>query len=140
MKRLFFIGIAISFLGLSSFALEKNLPDSLKSFYKTFQNAQNVNWTEVDDMVRIGFTLNGHQQFAYYSNDELIVVATEITTGELPGEFKNQLEGYKGFVVSNVYMMNQDGMKEFCVVIDSPSKHIILKGKKKLIVYLEEKK
>ena len=139
MKRLFFVSLATCLIGLSSFASEKNVPLVLKTFYKTFKNAQNVNWTEVDDMLRIGFTLNGHSQYAYYSNDELVVVATEIKTDELPETLKAQLAEYKGSV-TQVYEMNKNNVKEYCVVLDTPSKHIVLKGKNKWKMYLEEKK
>ena len=91
MKRLFFTATVFAcLLSLSSFGSERNLPDVLQSFYKTFRNAQNVNWSEVNDMVRIGFTMNGREQFAYYSNDDLVVLATEITTEELPPVFKSE--------------------------------------------------
>jgi hypothetical protein len=36
--------------------------------------------------------------------------------------------------------MNEHNRVEYCVVLDSPSKHIVLKGKNKWRVYLEEKK
>jgi hypothetical protein len=139
MKRLFFVSLATCLIGLSSFASEKNVPLVLKTFYKTFKNAQNVNWTEVDDMLRIGFILNGHSQYAYYSNDELVVVVTEIKADELPETLKAQLAEYKGSV-TQVYEMNKNNVKEYCVVLDTPSKHIVLKGKNKWKMYLEEKK
>jgi len=139
MKRLFLVSIAACLINLSSFASKKNIPEVLKSFYKTFQNAQNVNWTEVDNMIRIGFISNGHSQYAYYSNDELVVVATEIKINDLPETLIAQLADYKG-VVTQIYEMNKNNVKEYCVMLDTPSKHIILKGKNKLRVYLEEKK
>ena len=139
MKRLFFVSLAACLISLSSSASEKNVPSVLKSFYKTFHNAQNVNWTEVDNMVRIGFTLNGHSQYAYYDNEELVVVATEIKTDELPKTLQDQLTDYKG-VVTQVYEMNKNNVKEYCVMLDSPSRYFVLKGKNKFSVYLEEKK
>ena len=139
MKRLFFVSLAACLISLSSSASEKNVPPVLKSFYKTFYNAQNVNWTEVDNMIRIGFILNGHSKYAYYDNDELVVVATEIKTDELPKTLQDQLTAYKG-VVTQVYEMNKNNEKEYCVMLDSSSKHFVLKGKDKLSIYLEEKK
>src|SRR5690242_15367507 len=139
MKQLFFtIALATCLFSLLAMATDKNLPDVLKSFYQTFQNAQNVNWTEVDDMLRIGFTVNCRQQFAYYSNDELVVVAKEIKSGELPQGMKAQLSAYKGFNITQVYELNKNNAKEYCAVMDSPSKHIVLKGKNKWKVYIEE--
>jgi hypothetical protein len=141
MKRLLFVtGLAVCLFSFSAFAKEKNLPNILQGFYKTFQSAENVNWTEVDDMLRIGFTMNGHQQFAYYFNEELVVVATQIEVKELPEPVKRQLSRYNGFTVSQVYDLNKNDVREYCVVMDSPSKHIVLKGKNKLKVYLQQKK
>jgi len=131
MKRLLFAGLVTCLLGLSSFTADKNLPDVLQAFYKTFKNAQNVNWTEVDDMLRIGFTMSGHQKFAYYSNDDLVVVATEINVAELPEALKMQLSDYKEYSIMQVYELDQSKSKEYCVVLQSASKHIVLKGKNK---------
>ena len=126
MKRLIFsFSLALSLLSLSSFASDGNTPDVLNTFYKTFKSAENVNWSTVDDMLRIGFTSNGHQQYAYYSNDDLIVVATEIKAADLPLAMKQQLEEeYKGFAISTVYELNRNNLKEYCVVIDSATRHI----------------
>jgi hypothetical protein len=141
MKRLFYsITLCACLLNLPAFANDRNLPDALTSFYKTFQNAQNVNWSEVDDMLRIGFTMNGREQFAYYSNDELVVVATEIKVKELPEALQQQLAAYKGYNISRVYELNRNNVKEYCVVIDSSSKQISLKGKNKWKVCFEERK
>ena len=140
MKRLIFsIGLAACLFSLPAFASDKNIPEVMSSFFQTFRNAQDVNWTEVDDMLRIGFTLNGHSQFAYYSNNELVVVAKEIKMEELPLTLKTQLAEYKGYVVSHVYELVKDNVKEYCAVLDSPSKHIALKGKKAWKRYLDER-
>jgi hypothetical protein len=69
----------------------------------------------------------------------LVVVATEIKADELPETLKAQLAEYKGSV-TQVYEMNKNNVKEYCVVLDTPSKHIVLKGKNKWKMYLEEKK
>ena len=140
MKRLFFTASVVAcLLSLSSFGSERNLPDVLQSFYKTFRNAQNVTWTQVSDMLRIGFTMNGRQQFAYYSNDDLVVLATEITAEELPQNLKTQLSEYEGYVVMKTYELSENNMKEYCVVMQGASKHITLKGKKRWKVYVNEK-
>lgn len=142
MKHLFFtLSLVACLFGSSAFAKKTHVPDVLPSFYKTFQNAQNVNWSEVGDMLRIGFTCNDRYQYAYYTNDELVVVATEIKVAELPEAMKQQLdEEYKGFAVSQVYELSRNDLKEYCVVIDSATKHITLKGKSKLRFCFEERK
>jgi len=137
MKRLFVASLAACLLTLSSFANDKNLPDALQSFYNTFRSAQNVNWTEVNDMLRIGFVLDGHQMFAYYSNDELVVVASEIKAEELPETLRAQLSGYTGYVVTQAYALTKNKSKEYCVVMENASKRIILKGKNKWKTFVD---
>lgn len=140
MKHLFFsVCLFACLFSLPALAKDKNFPDVLTSFYKTFQNAQNVNWSEVDDMMRIGFTLNGREQFAYYSNDELVVVASEIKVEELPEALQQQLSVYRGYKISKVYELKKDNVKEYCAILDNSSRHISLKGKNKWRICFEEK-
>jgi hypothetical protein len=137
MKRLFVtIGIAACLVGFSSF----KTPDVLASFFHTFKKAENVNWTEVDGMLRIGFTMNGSQRFAYYSDNELVVVATEIKQEELPAHLQSQLLKYSSYEVSQVYELESNNAKDYCVVLDNSSRHIVLKGKTKLRLSSETRK
>lgn len=142
MKRFIFsISLALSLFSLQAFASDGNTPDVLNIFYKKFRTAENVNWSTVDDMLRIGFTSNGRQQYAYYSNDDLVVLATEIKEEELPADMKQQLhEDYKEFTVSRVYELTRNNLKEYCVVIDGANRHITLKGKSKLKFCFDERK
>ena len=138
MKRLFFAAtLAACLIAFSSFANDKNLPDALQSFYKTFRTAKNVNWTDVNDMLRIAFVMDGRQQFAYYSNDELVVVASEIKTEELPETLKTQLSEYKNYVVTQAYELTKNKSKEYCVIMQSSSRHIVLKGKNKWKTFVD---
>jgi hypothetical protein len=137
MKRFFLASLAACLLSLSSFANDKNIPDALQSFYNAFRSAKNVNWTQVNDMLRIGFVLDGHQMFAYYSNDELVVVASEIKKEELPQALKAQLSEYKGYAVTEAYELTNNKSKEYCVVMENASKRIILKGKNKWKTFVD---
>lgn len=140
MKRLLFLSaLFVSLAILPSFANAANIPGALQSFFKTFRGAQNVNWTEVDDMLRVGFTMDGQQEFAYYSSDELVVVAREITTEDLPEALRAQLAQYPGYNVAQVFELEKNKSKEYCVMLESPSKHINLKGKTKWSICFEEK-
>jgi hypothetical protein len=137
MKRLFLISLAACLFSLSSFANENGLPDVLKSFYNTFSEAKEVNWTDVDGMTRIGFMLNGQEHFAYYQDDELVVLAKKIETNLLPASLKDQLTKYKEYIVSKTYELDENGVKGYYVVLDKGVKHLILKGNKKWIPFLE---
>ena len=132
MKHLFFmVSLVACLLGKPVLASDGNVPDVLILFYNTFQNAQNVSWSEVDDMLRIGFTLNGREQCAFYSKNELVVVATEIKVEELPDVLQQQLSFYTEYKVSQVYELNSNNVKEYCAVINNSGRRIALKGKNK---------
>jgi len=141
MKRLLFVGalfISLSSLSFSANATP-NIPEALQSFFKTFRNAKNVNWTEVDDMLRIGFVIDGRHEFAYYSDDELVVIAKEIKTEELPASLRSELQLYGDYTVAQVFELERNKSKEFCVMLESPTKHLTLKGKNKWTVCFDEK-
>jgi hypothetical protein len=140
MKRLLSVAtLFVCFSSFSSSASATNIPGALQSFFKTFRDAKNVNWTEVDDMLRVGFLIDGRQEFAYYSNDELVVVAKEIKMEELPASLRSQLEQYRGYTVAQVFELDKNKSKEYCVMLESPAKHITLKGKNKWTVCVDEK-
>lgn len=133
MKRIFFTAcLAACLAGFSSFASERISPDILSSFFHTFKKAENISWVEVDDMLRISFTQDGQQRFAYYSNDELVVVATEIKVQELPSALQEQVAKYKDYKVTQVYQLEAVNMKEYCVMLQNSDGELILKGKNKL--------
>jgi outer membrane lipoprotein-sorting protein len=141
MKRLFFaFTLAACLFSVSSFAAESNTPDVLQSFFKTFKKAENVSWSEVDGMLRIAFTLEGHQKYAYYSNSDLIVLATQIQSADLPATLKDQLAKYKDFVASEVYVLDHNGAKEYCISLEGKSENLLLKGGKRWEVVAETKK
>jgi uncharacterized protein YaiE (UPF0345 family) len=141
MKHLFVtLSLAACLISSSSFASGKITPDVWKTFYHTFSTAQDVTWTEVEGMLRIGFTLNGQQHFAYYSDGELVVVATAIKTEALPIQLQNDLAKYSGYVISEIYELGKNKTKEYYVVLDNASKHIVLKGTNKWSLYLQEQK
>src|SRR4051812_27571591 len=130
MKRLIVtLSLAACLIGLSSYANEKPVPDVLQSFYHTFSGAQSVSWTEVDGILRIGFTVDGQQHFAYYADNELIVVAKEIKAEALPLSLQDGLTKYSDYTITQVYELEKNKTKEYCVVIDKASRHITLKGR-----------
>lgn len=139
MKRLLVILGLITCLFTSSSYARKNYPEGLAHFFITFHKAQNVSWTEVEGLLRVGFTLDGQTHFAYYSGDELLVVATEIKTEDLPMSLQNDLTKYKDYTVSRTYVLEKDNVKEYCVVLDKGNKHLVVKGKEKWKVCLQEK-
>lgn len=140
MKRLFMTLSLAAILVSASLCAHAGGPDVLNSFYHTFSNAQDVTWTEVDGMTRIGFTLNGQEHFAYYSDENLVVVAKKIKEADLPEQLQSELKSvYGGYAVSDIYEVAGSGRKEYCATVSGNSKQLILKGSKKWNVFLKSK-
>lgn len=141
MKRvLCSIALAVCFIGFSSFETETTNPDVIQSFLKKFKNAQNISWTQVDDMMRIGFTSNGQNRFAYYVEGQLVVVATEISKEALPASLQTQLGQYNDFTVTQIYELEKNGKKNYCVVLDNSTRHVVLSGKTRFRAQIENKR
>lgn len=141
MKRLFVtLGLAVMLISNSSFA-NADPQDALSTFYKKFTNAENITWSEVGGMTRIGFTVRGQEQFAYYDNDELVVLAKRIDVSQLPASLQQELSGsYGDFARSELYEVEGNGSKEYYITLDNNSKHLVLKGITKWGVFLKEKR
>lgn len=139
MKRLF-IGLAAfaCSIALSSFSTK---PASVpRTFYRQFHGATRVNWSDVDGMLRVAFYLNGQNQYAFYSGDELLVVATEIETQQLPATLRHDLHNYAGYTITQAYVLQSSGVKQYYVVLDNDTTHLTLQGKKHWKVFRKEKK
>lgn len=141
MKRLFVtLGLAVMLISNSSFA-SSDPQDALSTFYKTFRNAENVTWGDVEGMTRIGFTILGQEQFAYYNNNDLVVLAKRIEVKDLPAALQKELSTkYSDYAQSELYEVESNGTKEYCITLDNGSKHLVLKGTRKWGVFLKEKK
>lgn len=141
MKRLFVtLGLAAMLIGNSSFA-NSDPQDALSTFYKKFRNAENVTWSDVDGMTRIGFTVKGQEHFAYYNNEELVVLAKRIEVTELPSSLKEELSGsYGDYAKSELYEVESNGSKEYYITLDKNSRHLVLKGIRKWGIFLKEKR
>lgn len=141
MKRLFVtLGLAATLISTSSFA-SSDPQDALSSFYKSFRNAENITWSDVDGMTRIGFTVNGQEQFAYYNSQDLIVLAKRIDVKDLPTSLQEELStSYSNYTKSELYAVESNGSTEYYITLDNSSKHLVMKGIKKWGVFLKEKK
>ena len=136
MKRLFvaFTLLALA-LSASSFASdEKSTASILRNFHSSFSEAKNVTVTQVADMTRIGFTMDGKEQFAYYNEyAELVVLSRQISSQDLPQDLRERLEiHYKDHYIAAVYLFIKDGTKEYVTIMKKGSEQLRLRasGKK----------
>lgn len=130
MKR---IVIALSLLTIvctnSSLAGDDHsYPEFLKSFYKTFTNAEKVSWTEVDGFIRIAFSVQGKENFAYYNTaGNLVVMAVPIQVSALPTVLQSALIGrFSNYSITEAYEFKKGKNTEYYVVLDNARKHQVL--------------
>jgi hypothetical protein len=145
MKRLFItLGLFVTVFSTSSFASgTSEYPIFLESFFKTFDGVKNVNWSEVNGCVRIAFMRDGKQNYAYYNSDnELIVVSTQMELKELPASLQSALQTkYRDFTVTGVYTFTTGNKAEYFVSLDNYKKQLVLNsGGKKWSLFSSKKK
>jgi hypothetical protein len=127
-----------------SFAAEKNIsPIVMETFHHSFKDAKNVTWEDINGLIRVNFTSEDKESYAYYNNDgELLVLAKSISLSELPNGLQAGLKNkYADYTVINIYKLESDDHNEFCVVLSKDNKMLTLNGTfKKWRTVLNEKK
>ena len=136
MKK-FFLASAILMLAFTTnaFASEENVPATvIRSFKHAFYGASDVSFSEVNDMIRVAFSMGGKKNVAYYhANGELVVLTQAMNTSEFPQTLQNDLRNrFSEYVVTDSYKFEKDGSVEYYLILDNSEKHVILSssGKK----------
>ena len=119
----------------NAFASEENVPANvIRSFKYAFHGASDVTFSEVNDMIRVAFSMDGKKNVAYYhANGELVVLTQAMNTSEFPQSLQNDLRNrFSEYVVTDSYKFEKDGSQEYYLILDNSEKHVILRssGKK----------
>jgi hypothetical protein len=119
----------------NAFAAEESVPANvIRSFKYTFYGASDVSYSEVNDMIRVAFILEGKKNVAYYhANGELVVLTQAMKISEFPQSLQNDLQQRcSEYVVTDSYKFEKDGSVEYYLILDNSEKHVILhsSGKK----------
>ncbi len=135
MKRLVMAtSLFILSFGTSAFATDNNYPAFLSTFFKTFSSAEHVSWELVDGFTRVSFQIKGKQNFAYYNEDNaLVVVTTPLHVSDLTTSMQSKLRSqYENYTVSAVYECAAGNKKNRYVVLENDKKQLIvtMRGKK----------
>ena len=103
------------------------------SFYRTFNNAQQVQSQVVNEMIRVSFIADGHASFAYYDSEgQLVVSSTQLREQELPVRFREDLViRFNQWFVADVYQCKKNGVTDYYVVLQQDGKELILKASPK---------
>ena len=129
-KVLMTLAIAIS--SLFAFAGDKNVTENvLDAFNYEFAGAAEVKWTTTEGVFKAEFVYNKQHIAAYYTPDgELMGVARNISSLELPETLKNKLKSNYGSYwitgLSEISNSNED--TDYLISLENADAKLILKS------------
>lgn len=136
MKRILFaLVLMISFFAQASGATEPNSgTDAATSFKISFAHAENVQWSQVDNLSKVTFILDEQAMFAFYTAEgDLVVTGKYLTARQLPKAAQKHLaEEAQNYKVTEVFELNDGLDKKYyaSLVNDSGSKVLVSNGAK----------
>jgi hypothetical protein len=130
MKSIFLaICMMVTIFSQSSQAAEpKASPNAVHAFETTFQNAEDAQWSVVENLYKVRFKMDNREMFAFFnSKGELVAVAKYLEVSQLPKAAQNKLtETAKGYTISEVFELNDGEETKFYVaLIDGSTKKVV---------------
>lgn len=123
MKSLFIaIVMMVSFLSQTTQAAEPHLtPRIVRSFETTFSEAEDVQWSTVENLYKVNFTLDDRRMFAFYNAEgELVVTGRYLSVKHLPKAAQKKLsEEAKGYTITEVFEINEGLNSKYYVNLNS---------------------
>jgi hypothetical protein len=103
---LFALLMMCSFFAQSSQAAEPKMsPNVVTSFHLHFGDAENAQWSVVENLFKVTFTLDEQAMFAFYDTDgDLVVTGKYLTTKQLPKPAQKRLaDAARGYKITEVF-------------------------------------
>lgn len=124
--------LAIAVSSLFAFAGEKNVSENvLDAFNYEFAGATEVKWTTTEDVFKADFVFNKQHIAAYYTTDgELMGVARNISSLELPETLKNKLKADYGnyWITGLSEISNSNEDTDYFISLENADGKVILKS------------
>lgn len=118
------ICMMVSLLSQTSLAAEPN-PTSrvVRAFESSFTEAGDAQWSEVENLFKVTFTLEDRRMFAFYNPEgELVVTGKYLTTRQLPKTAQKHLAGEIGdYTVSEIFVINEGLDSKYYVTLKNGS-------------------
>lgn len=130
MKSIFLaICMMVTIFSQSSQAAEpKASPNAVRAFETTFQNAEDAQWSVVENLYKVSFKIDNRPMLAFFNNNgELVVVAKYLKISQLPKAAQKKLtETAKGYTISEVFEINDgEESKFYAALIDGTTKKVV---------------
>lgn len=123
MKSIFFaLCLMLSLLSQTSLAAEPNVTALVtRAFESSFKDADNVQWSQVGELVKVNFTLEDRSMFAFYNaQGDLVVNGNYMTVKQLPKATQKRLaEEAKGYKITEVFEISDGLDSKFYATLDN---------------------
>lgn len=130
MKPTFFAFLMLlSFFAQMSQAAEPKLNARVASaFERSFDEAENAQWSTVGDLLKVNFTLHDDSMFAFYNaQGELVVNGKYMTVQQLPKEARKKLaEEAQGYKIMEVFEINDGQDSKYYATLDGPTEEKVV--------------
>lgn len=116
------ICMMVSFLSQSSQAAEPTLTSRVvKAFETSFSEAEDAQWSTVEDMFKVNFTLNDRRMFAFYNaSGDLIVTGRYLSVKHLPKAAQQKLTAEaKGATITETFEISEGLETKYYATIDN---------------------
>jgi hypothetical protein len=131
MKHLLFILTATIFIGIQSFAAGHPDTDPVSSsFQKQFRNAEEVQWSRVDDYFKASFLFEGQYVTAFYEgNGHLVALTRNISTTQLPlGLGLSLKKNFQEFWVTELFECTWEEGTVYYLTLENGKESILMRS------------
>ena len=132
MKQIFFFLLLATTATLQSFASsdEPVAPAALESFNKTFSHAQEVSWTESNNLYKVNFQVNSQYVTGYYAEDGGLVALTKnILSTQLPIILETSLkDNYFDYWITELFEISNEYEVSYYVTLENAQTKLVLKS------------
>jgi hypothetical protein len=130
MKSIFFaLCLMVSLLAQTSQAAEPNVTALVtRAFESSFKEADNVQWSQVGEFMKVNFTLQDQSMFAFYNaQGELVVNGKYMTVKQLPKVTQKRLaEEAKGYKLTEVFEISDGLDSKFYATLDNGTEEKVM--------------
>jgi hypothetical protein len=129
-KILIAVTILASFITTQSFA-QTIVPSVISSAFQTsFKNAKDITWTEVNDLYKTEFNMNGQVITAFYNGyGKLVATSRNISSTQLPLALELNLKNnYSSYYIVDLFEVDNDNENAYYVTIQYADQKLQLKS------------
>jgi hypothetical protein len=140
MKALFLgVALLLAAVATNTFAADVNVnPLVMHEFRTLFFNATNVQWSQVQNLYKAEFTIDGDKTAAFFNSEGTLVATTHyITIGELSRNLRNSLKQQAGAAtITEIFEVQSDaGIDYYATLQQNGNTTVLQAGSNKWEVY-----